>query len=126
MKPLYSLLSGVTFLTFFFGTAIYIVEYYNSNLVKIMNGYSYWSINSMIAFAEIYNSFWLVLITMTTVGYGDLYPTNYFGRVLAIISCIFGTFFLSLLVVFLNNVITFDELEKTVNNILKSFYMGFI
>jgi len=65
-------------------------------------------------FSNVYNSYWLVVETITTIGYGDIYPTTYFGRVLAIIACIFGTFVLTLLIVFLNTYIVFDEYEKAV------------
>lgn len=75
-------------------------------------------------FSNVYNSFWLILVTMTTsnflylVGYGDIYPTTYFGRLLALIACFFGTFVISLLVVFLNTLITFDDAEKHVYNMV--------
>ena len=75
-------------------------------------------------FTNIYNSYWLILVTMTTsnfkykaiVGYGDIYPITAFGRILAIVACICGTFILSLLIVFLNTYITFDEVEKAVSS----------
>ena len=53
---------------------------------------------------------------MSTIGYGDIYPTTYLGRFIAIMACIIGTFILSLLVVFLNTYINFDELERNVYN----------
>lgn len=75
------------------------------------------------------NTFWLILVTMTTsklkilniiilyiVGYGDIYPTTYFGRLLAVVACILGTFVISLLVVFLNSKISFDEVESHIYN----------
>ncbi len=48
------------------------------------------------------------------MGYGDIYPTTFLGRLLAIAACISGTFLLSLIIVFLNNFIYFDEIEKKI------------
>ncbi len=48
------------------------------------------------------------------VGYGDIFPTTYFGRALAIVACLLGTFLLSLIIVFLNNFIYFDEIESKI------------
>jgi hypothetical protein len=61
-----------------------------------------------------YDNYQYLLHLNNIVGYGDIYPTTYFGRVLAIAACICGTFILSLLIVFLNSYISFDEVEKAV------------
>ena len=39
-------------------------------------------------FASLQNCFWLIIITMTTVGYGDIYPKSHLGRFIAVIACI--------------------------------------
>jgi len=42
---------------------------------------------------------WCVIITMTTVGFGDFVPKTYLGRVIAILACIWGNFLISLMVI---------------------------
>ena len=55
---------------------------------------------------------WLTIITMTTVGYGDLYPRTIFGRVIDVILVVWGTFIVSLMVVVLTNTLNMDQSEK--------------
>ena len=42
---------------------------------------------------------WNVIITLASVGYGEVYANSFFGRVIAIIICFWGVFFISALVV---------------------------
>jgi hypothetical protein len=42
-----------------------------------------------------WNAVWNIIITLTTVGYGDLYPKTIFGRVVGIIVCFWGMFIVS-------------------------------
>ena len=102
------------------GLATQLFEYYNGVLMKSMgtseDNTNAPFVSTMLSFNNVYSSFWLMLVTMTTVGYGDIYPTTYFGRVIAIAGCVAGTFILSLLVVFLNQTISFDDVERNVYN----------
>lgn len=54
-------------------------------------------------FKPIMNSAWLTIITMTTVGYGDLYPQTFFGRTFGVLSFIVGNVLISIIVVVLGN-----------------------
>jgi len=38
------------------------------------------------------------MITMATVGFGDIVPATVFGRVIVLIAAIWGTFMISLLI----------------------------
>ena len=58
-------------------------------------------------FNDISNSFWVTLITMTTVGYGDFYPKSNIGRLVGIIIAFWGVLFVSLFVVTLTNLLDF-------------------
>ena len=49
---------------------------------------------------------------MTTIGYGDYYPTTHAGRLTCIIACIWGVFIVSLCVVALTNTTLFTNKEK--------------
>jgi hypothetical protein len=49
------------------------------------------------------NNFWLTLVTITTVGYGDGYPATHLGRFIMTIACIFGMFMFSLIIKFFND-----------------------
>ncbi len=49
---------------------------------------------------------------MATVGYGDYYPISYMGRIVGMISCFYGVFVLSIMVVILNNLLQFTDGER--------------
>lgn len=44
-----------------------------------------------------YNSMWCVVISMTTVGFGDFYPVTIYGRLIIMIAVFFGVLVLALL-----------------------------
>ena len=60
---------------------------------------------------------WVVIITMTSVGYGDYTPKSDSGRFIGIVTAFWGIFFLSLFVVALTNTLELEESE------LKSFVL---
>ena len=57
------------------------------------------------------NGWWNSIITMTTVGYGDVYPKTDTGRMLIFIAALIGLILISLYIAALNNSITFDKQE---------------
>lgn len=62
-------------------------------------------------FRNITLAMWNVIITLTTVGYGDYYPKTNFGRFIGIITAFWGVFFVSLFVVALTNTLDLEESE---------------
>jgi hypothetical protein len=60
-------------------------------------------------FRHITTAMWNVLITMTTVGYGDIAAQSHGGRAIALIVAFWGVFLVSLFVVSLNNMLEFDS-----------------
>ena len=46
---------------------------------------------------------------MTTVGFGDFYPSTHLGRMIGVMSALWGTFLVSLMVVALTNSAEFDK-----------------
>jgi hypothetical protein len=55
---------------------------------------------------------WLVILGMTTVGYGDYTPLTYFGRVIVICACIIGSLILMLITVFVSTSILHSNQEN--------------
>jgi len=49
-------------------------------------------------FASYQNAVWNCAITMSTIGYGDLYPSTVFGRMVAVMCAIMGGFIFSMIV----------------------------
>eukprot|EP00347_Sterkiella_histriomuscorum_P011736 403371299 len=55
---------------------------------------------------------WCVVITMTTVGYGDVFAVSPFGRVISIINALWGAFVISMLVASIGTVFDLNEQQK--------------
>ena len=69
--------------------------------------------------STIANCMWLIIVTMTTVGYGDFYPKSHLGRFIGVISCIIGMLLVSLIVVSLSSILDFRSEEKKAYSIIK-------
>lgn len=113
INPYGFLLIVMVFIIGIFGISMQILEYYNAQIMTALEPDSAF-VQTMQKFSNFFNSLWVVVVTMTTIGYGDIYPTTYFGRIVATLTCIFGTLILSLLVVFTNNSINLDHVERNV------------
>ena len=71
---------------------------------------------------QLWNSMWCTIITMATVGYGDFVPETHIGRIIAVLSCIWGNFLISLMVVSLTISSEFNPSQrKAYDNIMKDF-----
>ncbi len=57
---------------------------------------------------------WLLLITMATVGYGDLTPENHFGRALCVVAAITGLLGTAFLVAFVSSKLRLSKAEEKV------------
>lgn len=55
---------------------------------------------------------WCVVITMTTVGYGDVFSVSPFGRVISIINALWGAFIISMLVASIGQVFDLNDSQK--------------
>ena len=64
------------------------------------------------------NSLWLILMTITTVGYGDYFPHTAIGRIIILIVAIWGTFIVSMMVVVVSNTLTMEKNEKRTSIII--------
>jgi len=70
-----------------------------------------------------YNCLWNFIITLTSVGYGDLYPKTTFGRLVGIAICFWGIIIVSFFVVTVSNVLNFTgSEEKAFDLIMKLSY----
>jgi len=67
-----------------------------------------------------WNGFWCVIITIATVGFGDLYPISIFGRCIMIFACLWGTFLISLMVAALTVGIEFNAQDRVSYENIKS------
>jgi len=54
---------------------------------------------------------WNVIITLTNVGYGDYFPTSFFGKIVGIIVSVWGILAMSFLVILLDILLNFSERE---------------
>lgn len=66
----------------------------------------------------LWNSVWLIVITMTTVGFGDFYARSHIGRFCSVLSIFWGIFLTSMMVVTLTNSMMLDAKESRAFNIL--------
>lgn len=64
------------------------------------------------------NALWLILITTTTVGYGDYFPQTPLGRVIILFVAIWGTLIVSIMLVVVTNTLSMENCEKRTAKIL--------
>ena len=58
---------------------------------------------------------------MTTVGYGDMYPVTDFGRFVAIICALWGTFIISLFIIVATEIFALSHIEqKALHHLLQT------
>lgn len=65
-------------------------------LIVLVGGFTIWLVDPA-EYAEITTAFWYILQTITTVGYGDVTPTEPAGRLVGAIFMMLGLAFLSIL-----------------------------
>lgn len=66
------------------------------------------------------NSMWVVILTMTTVGYGDFYPRTTPGRIVSFFVCVWGVYVVSFTVLALTRILEPSKLEHKV--LLNDFF----
>ena len=76
--------------------------------------------SSWILFFNYVNVFWNMIITMTTIGYGDFYTRSTLARFFIIITGFYGILVTSLLVVAFTNLLEMESSEDIAFNIIKS------
>ena len=60
----------------------------------------------------IWNCFWFVFVSMTTVGYGDFFPKTTPGRVCSLLCCFVGNYFVSTMMIFMTSITAKNEKEE--------------
>ena len=65
---------------------------------------------------------WNVIITLTTVGYGDYYPKTNCGRIIGVLTAFWGVFFVSLFVVALTNSLDLEDSENRAFILLRRLF----
>ena len=55
---------------------------------------------------------WCVVITMTTVGYGDVFAVSPFGRCISIINALWGAFIISMLYASIGKIFELSDNQK--------------
>jgi hypothetical protein len=60
-------------------------------------------------FDSYFSSVWNVIITMTTVGYGDIAAISDYGRVISILNALWGAFIISLLVASIGRIFELND-----------------
>lgn len=70
-------------------------------------------------FDNYFNALWLTIVTMTTVGYGDMTAKSSGGRVVSMIACFSGVFFVSMVIVSITSTLSLESHEYTLLAIMK-------
>ena len=65
---------------------------------------------------------WNIIVTMSTVGYGDVYPKTRFGRLLGAVICVWGVVVESMMVVTLSEGLEFSSPQKNSYTLLQRLF----
>lgn len=101
-RPISFLFSNLIAGAIFFGI---LVKYSESPINRVI-------FDSTKDLSRLENCIWLVVVTMTTVGYGDIYPRTLIGRAIIFVCAIYGVVVVSVMVVAIQNTLEFTVLEE--------------
>ena len=101
--PVYSMIALITLSVLFFSMLVMIYErpYYHYSLEM---PYYY--------FSSISRSTWFVIISMTTVGYGDTITTTPVGRFIDIITILMGAYIMSIVIAVQSSLFQLNQVGK--------------
>ena len=68
------------------------------------------------------NAMWNTVITLTSAGYGELYPKTFFGRIVGVVICFWGVLIISFFVVTVTNMLNFTASEEKAYSLLMKLY----
>ncbi len=91
-------------------------------LFIIVCGHVFWWVEkgkhliSVNYFPGIFQAFWYVMVTMTTVGYGDIVPRKWVGRVMAFLVMLIGIGFFGWAIAQLASAITLQNLQSDITH----------
>lgn len=74
-------------------------------------------------YAYLWNSMWLILLTMTTVGFGDFYPNTHIGRFIITIAANWGIFIVSLMILALTNTLQLTSAQARSHTFMKKLQL---
>jgi hypothetical protein len=97
---------GLTCLTSL-ASSVFVLAY----MMRVFEAPYYDSIGQM-DFNRYFTAIWCIIITMTTVGYGDEFPGTDFGKVIAIVASLWGTFLISILILVAGQVFALNSNEQ--------------
>jgi hypothetical protein len=67
-----------------------------------------------------WNGMWCIIVTMSTVGFGDFYPISLMGRAISVIAAFWGNFLISLMINALTVWVEFNPQEAASYDTVKS------
>jgi len=66
----------------------------------------------LITWDSYFTAIWFIVITMTTTGFGDVFPSTTFGRLIAMFAAVWGTFLISILILSVGNIFKLNKNEQ--------------
>ena len=75
--------------------------------------------NQIMNHYDLLNCCWAVILTMTTVGFGEIYPRTLLGRITIFLCCMYGLVIVSMIVVVLMNILEMEKSEDLAYTVIK-------
>jgi len=88
-------------------TSIFVLAY----TLRVFEIPYYHALNEKI-FDDYFTAIWVIVITMTTVGFGDVVAYSQFGRLIVMITAFWGTFLISLLIVSVSKIFELTRKQR--------------
>jgi len=105
----YFLMASVLILSLSYAIRIFERPYFHFNFID-QEGQTFYN------FQSLFSTMWFVIITMTSVGYGNIIATTPIGRFFALVTAIVGAFLNSLLVAILTSWFIMEERQANAIN----------